>query len=119
MDINECWFCGSRIYPGHGSLFVKNNCENLYFCRSKCKKLFKLGKNPEFLAWCFKNRKKKGKCLFLSSRLLSHEDFNRNSPKIYNKFILKFMYFLMKRFSKQNIRNNIMFQKIIKKNDTK
>jgi hypothetical protein len=78
-----------------------------------------LGKNPEFLAWCFKNRKKKGKCLFLSSRLLSHEDFNRNSPKIYNKFILKFMYFLMKRFSKQNIRNNIMFQKIIKKNDTK
>ena len=61
MEINDCWFCGSKVYPGHGSLFVKNNSQSLYFCRSKCKKLFKLKKNPLFLRWCNEFRKKKPK----------------------------------------------------------
>merc|ERR1712166_1306216 len=119
MEINECWFCGSKIHPGHGSLYVKNSCESFYFCRSKCKKLFKLGKNPKFLAWCFKYRIKKGKCLFLPERSLNHQQYFQNSRSIYNNFILKFMFFFMKRNTKQTIRNNLIFQTIIKKKDSK
>lgn len=60
MDNFFCSFCGIKIYPGHGSLFVKNNLKLHYFCRSKCRKLFHLKKNPLFFPWTIFNRINRG-----------------------------------------------------------
>jgi len=57
---NICCICESIVYPGHGSLYIKNDMRNLWFCRSKCKKNFKYKKNPLFLRWTRVNRKKRG-----------------------------------------------------------
>nr|UXY87992.1 60S ribosomal protein L24 [Cryptomonas curvata] len=58
--INICCMCESAIYPGHGSLLIKNDMRSLWFCRSKCKKNFGKKKNPIFLHWTQLNRKKRG-----------------------------------------------------------
>jgi large subunit ribosomal protein L24e len=119
MDNNQCWFCGSTVYPGHGSVYIKNNCENLYFCRSKCKKLFKLGKNPSFLRWCYNFRKKKGKFIVLPQRKMFHQEQVFKEPGVYNNLLLKFMFFLMRRTKKQDIKKNMIYKNMIKSSNTK
>ncbi|PSN86814.1 50S ribosomal protein L24 [Candidatus Marsarchaeota G2 archaeon ECH_B_SAG-F08] len=34
----DCSFCGNRIEPGTGLVYVKNDGSILRFCSSKCKK---------------------------------------------------------------------------------
>lgn len=119
MEKNECWFCGSTIYPGHGSVYIKNNCEHLYFCRSKCKKLFKLGKNSSFLRWCYNFRKKKGKFIVLPQKRTLHQDQVFKVPGFYNNLVLKFMFFLYKRTKKQDMKKNLIYKNLIKINDIK
>jgi large subunit ribosomal protein L24e len=116
MEINECWFCGSRIYPGHGSLYVKNNCEVLYFCRSKCKKLFKLGKNPSFLRWCNIFRERNAKTTISMKKVLPLQDYVSRIPDNYNNTVFKFMLYAIKRINKQCIKKNTIFLNLKKKN---
>jgi len=47
----KCSYCGARIEPGTGLMFVKNDGTILWFCSSKCFKLFKMGRDPKRLPW--------------------------------------------------------------------
>lgn len=46
-----CSYCGKGIEPGTGLMFVTSKGEIFWFCSSKCKKNFFLGRNAAKLAW--------------------------------------------------------------------
>ena len=47
----KCSFCGRKIKPGTGKMFVKNDGTVYYWCSSKCEKNFKLGREGKDRKW--------------------------------------------------------------------
>lgn len=48
----ECSFCGERLVPGTGFLFVKKDGTPLFFCSRKCEKnLLLLKRKPSSTKW--------------------------------------------------------------------
>ncbi|MEM0266971.1 MAG: 50S ribosomal protein L24e, partial [Archaeoglobaceae archaeon] len=45
MEAKICSFCGYEIEPGTGKSLVRKDGKIIHFCRGKCEKNYKLGRN--------------------------------------------------------------------------
>ena len=95
MRIEKCSFCGMPVYPGHGQVFIRNDCKIFRFCTSKCRKNFGMKRNPMKLKWTKTFRKAHGKELAVDASMEFEQ--RRNVPVKYNRELVANSLKVMKR----------------------
>lgn len=83
VRIEKCSFCGGPVYPGHGTMYVRNDCRVFRFCKSKCRKFWMRKKNPRNFRWTKAYRLKAGKDLAVDSTF--DFEMRRNRPVKYDR----------------------------------
>ena len=78
MRLEKCYVCSSTVYPGHGSMLVRNDATCIRFCRSKCRKNFNMRRNPRYLKWTKAGRRASGKEMVIDSTF----DFQRRRNRV-------------------------------------
>ena len=60
VETKECSFCGNKIEPGTGKIFIKNDGQILHFCNSKCEKnMMNLKRKDRETKWTKKHAQEK------------------------------------------------------------
>ncbi|RKO87586.1 ribosomal protein L24e-domain-containing protein [Blyttiomyces helicus] len=109
MRLEKCYFCSSTCYPGHGTMFVRNDSKTFRFCRSKCHKNFKMKRNPRKVRWTKAFRKAAGKEMTIDSTLEFEK--RRNVPVRYDRELMATTLKAMKRVQEIKARRERVFYK--------
>mmetsp|Transcript_66332 Transcript_66332/g.105531 ORF Transcript_66332/g.105531 Transcript_66332/m.105531 type:complete len:173 (+) Transcript_66332:185-703(+) len=115
MRIHKCYFCSAPIYPGHGMIFVRNDCKVFRFCRSKCHNNFKLRRNPRRTRWtkAFRWARKKE----LTNDNVLHFEKRRQIPLKYDRELMAKTIRAMNRINQIRVaRNNRYYDERMKDN---
>ena len=86
VRVEKCSFCGGPVWPGHGTMYVRNDCKTFRFCRRRCRVFWMKKKNPRKFKWTKAYRAAQGKDLVVDSVF----DFEqrRNRPIKYDRNIV-------------------------------
>jgi large subunit ribosomal protein L24e len=58
--MENCTFCGYKITPGTGKMYVKKDARILWFCSRRCEKnMLKLGRSPRAVRYTAEGQKAK------------------------------------------------------------
>ncbi|KAJ1917183.1 ATPase-activating ribosome biosynthesis protein [Mycoemilia scoparia] len=109
MRIEKCYFCSSNVYPGHGTMFVRNDGKAFRFCRSKCHRNFKMKRNPRKVRWTKAFRKAAGKEMAIDSTFEFEK--RRNVPVRYDRDLMQTTIKTMKRVQEVHARRERAFYK--------
>jgi large subunit ribosomal protein L24e len=61
VNARVCSFCGEKIEPGTGKMYVRKDGTIFYFCSSKCQNNYRLKRVPRRVVWTKAGRKALGK----------------------------------------------------------
>mmetsp|Transcript_7670 Transcript_7670/g.11891 ORF Transcript_7670/g.11891 Transcript_7670/m.11891 type:complete len:176 (+) Transcript_7670:44-571(+) len=107
MRIHKCYFCSSPIYPGHGMIFVRNDCKVFRFCKSKCHNNFKMRRNPRRTRWtkAFRWSRKKE----MTNDNVLHFEKRRHIPIKYDREVMAKTIKAMNRIQQIRVARNNRF----------
>lgn len=69
----KCVFCSKPQEPGKGLIFAYNDGRVIYFCSSKCRRNFKLKRDPKKIKWAKQRDKQERDTAFKKKQGLKAE----------------------------------------------